>query len=143
MISKHFHGFYPQALFDLVQPKPKANWVHFYCADDYFESLDMQTLLLDRVLFTYGMDDAPLLPMHGAPLRLIVPFMYGYKGPKVIQKIVFSATEVPEGWTPVEKYALDGTILPGKDYALDLETTRVFNKMGEIAYEQGFESLDN
>ena len=70
-----WHGFYPQALFDLVQPKPKANWVHFYCADDYFESLDMQTLLLDRVLFTYGMDDAPLLPMHGAPLRLIVPFI--------------------------------------------------------------------
>ena len=96
-------GFHPQALFDLVQPEPEAKWVRFYCADDYFESLEMRTLLLDRVLFAYGMNDAPLSPLHGAPLRLIVPFMYGYKGPKVIQKIVFTATEVPEDWTPVEE----------------------------------------
>ena len=136
-------GFHPQALFDLVQPKPEARWVRFYCADDYFESLEMRTLLHDRVLFAYGMNDAPLSPLHGAPLRLIVPFMYGYKGPKVIQKIVFATTEVPEDWTPVEKYALDGTILPGKDRALDLGITSEFNKKGEIVYEQGLESLDN
>jgi DMSO/TMAO reductase YedYZ molybdopterin-dependent catalytic subunit len=136
-------GFLPQALFDLVQPKPEAKWVRFYCADDYFESLEMRTLLLDRVIFAYGMNDEPLLPRHGAPLRLIVPFMYGFKGPKVIEKIVLAATEVPEDWIPVEKYGLDGTILPGKDNALDLGLTREFNKMGEIAYEQGLESLDD
>lgn len=69
--------------------------------------------------------------------------MYGFKGPKVIQKIVFAATEVPEDWTPVEKYGLDGTILPGKDYALDLGMAGEFNRMGEIVYEQGLESLEN
>ncbi len=136
-------GFQPQALFDLVQPEPEAKWVRFYCADDYFESLEIRTLLLDRVLFAYGMNDAPLSPLHGAPLRLIVPFMYGYKGPKVIQKIVFTTTKVPEDWTPVEEYGLDGTILPGKDYALDLGITSEFSKKGEIVYDQGLESLDN
>ncbi|TFG67528.1 MAG: hypothetical protein E4H27_08895 [Anaerolineales bacterium] len=136
-------GFYPQALFDLVQPEAEAKWVRFYCADDYFESLELRTLLLDRVLFAYGMNDAPLSPMHGAPLRLIVPFMYGFKGPKVIQKIVFATTEVPEDWTPVVKYGLDGTILPGKDRALDLGITGDFTKKGEIVYEQGLESPDN
>ena len=130
-------------MFDLGQPRPEAQWVWFYCADDYFETLEVQTLLNDRVLFAYGMNDTPLTPMHGAPLRLIVPFMYGYKGPKVIQKIVFAATEVPEDWMPVENYGLDGTILPGKDRALDLGMTGEFNKKGEIFYEQGLESLDN
>lgn len=133
-------GFRPHALLNLVQPQAEAQWARFYCADDYFETLEMQTLLHDRVLFAYAMNDAPLPPMHGAPLRLIVPFMYGYKGPKVIQKIVFAATEVPEDWMPVEKYGLDGTILPGKDHALDLGITRVFNRKGEIVYEQGLES---
>ncbi|MDF1514044.1 MAG: molybdopterin-dependent oxidoreductase [Anaerolineae bacterium] len=138
-----WQGFCPQDLFDLVQPEPEAKWVRFYCADDYFESLAMDTLCRERVLFAYDMNDAPLPPVHGAPLRLIVPFMYGYKGPKVIQKIVFAATEVPEDWIPVNNYGLDGTILPGKDYALDLGTTSVFNKKGEIFYEQGLESLDD
>jgi DMSO/TMAO reductase YedYZ molybdopterin-dependent catalytic subunit len=136
-------GFHPKALFDLVQPLPEAQWVRFFCADDYFESLEMRTLLLDRVLFAYGMNDAPLAPMHGAPLRLIVPFMYGFKGPKVIHKLVFAATEVPEDWIPVEKYGLDGTILPGRDHALDLGITGEFTTKGEISYEEGLESQDN
>ena len=41
----------------------------------------------ERVLFAYNMNQAPLSDEHGFPLRLIVPFKYGYKNPKSILRI--------------------------------------------------------
>ena len=42
-----------------------------------------------RVLFAFKMDGEMLPDKFGAPLRLIVPPKYGYKGPKAIIRIKF------------------------------------------------------
>lgn len=136
-------GFRPQALMDLVQVRPEATWIHFYSADDYYESLPLAELTMDRVLFVYGMNDQPLPPEYGGPLRLMVPFKYGYKSPKSILRIVFADQELQGYWPTVGPYSTEGDIQPGTDYALDLEDTRVVKTWGEVIYADGPESEDN
>ncbi len=134
-----WEGFRMAALVDLVDPDPAATWVHFYSADDYYESLPLEELLHERVLFVYKMNDALLLDEYGAPLRLIVPFKYGYKGPKAIVRVVFSDEPLRGFWPSVGPYTMEGDIAPGRDYALDLDADRDHGP-GEVFYPDGLES---
>lgn len=136
-------GFRPQALMDLVQVRPEATWIHLYSADDYYESLPLAELTMERVLFVYGMNDQPLPPEYGGPLRLMVPFKYGYKSPKSILRIVFADQELQGYWPTVGPYSTEGDIQPGPDYALDLDEMRTVKSGGEIIYADGLESQDN
>lgn len=142
-VAAEWQGFHPQALVDLVQPKDEAAWVHFQCADDYYESLHLRELLMDRVLFAYGANSELLAPEYGAPLRLIVPAKYGYKGPKAITRISFSGEPLKGFWSKMGPYTEEGDIVAGVDYALDLDTYQVFDDMGELFYEEGLESEAN
>jgi sulfoxide reductase catalytic subunit YedY len=134
-----WEGFRLPSLLQLVEPQSEAKWVHFYCADDYFESLTMEELLAERVLFVHRMDDVLLPDVHGAPLRLIVPFKYGYKGPKAITRLVFAREELPGFWPTAGPYTTDGEIEPGTDHPLDLGGNRRIAG-GEIKYPDGMES---
>lgn len=132
-------GFRLPSLLQLVEPQPEAKWVHFYCADDYFESLTIEELLEERVLFVHRMDDAPLHDLYGAPLRLIVPYKYGYKGPKAITRLVFTDYELIGYWPRGGYYSPGGDIEPGTDRPLDLGGNRRISG-GEIKYPDGIES---
>ena len=60
----------------------------FYSRDGhYFETLSRQEARDPRVLLAYGLNGGPLPLEHGAPLRLVVPFLQGYKSVKWIRKI--------------------------------------------------------
>jgi DMSO/TMAO reductase YedYZ molybdopterin-dependent catalytic subunit len=142
-VAAEWQGFRPQALVDLVQPHDEAAWVHFQCADDYYESLHLREFLMDRVLFAYGANGERLAPEYGFPLRLIVPFKYGYKGPKAIQRVTFSNEPLEGFWPKMGPYTAEGDIVAGVDYALDLDTYQVFDDMGELFYEEGLESQHN
>ena len=61
-----------------------ARYITVGCADDYYESLDMETALHPQTLLCYEMYDAPLTREHGAPLRLNVPTTVGYKQAKYL-----------------------------------------------------------
>jgi DMSO/TMAO reductase YedYZ molybdopterin-dependent catalytic subunit len=61
-----------------------ARFVYVECADDYYESLDMETALHPQTLLCYDMYDQPLTREHGAPLRLTVPTKVGYKQAKYL-----------------------------------------------------------
>lgn len=135
-------GFAPQTLVDLVEPQADVTWVHFLCADGYYESLALSELLMDRILLAYGMNDALLLPEYGAPLRVIVPPKYGYKGAKAVTRIVFSDSELPGYWPAVGGYSTEGQIWPGPDYALDLRSQRKISSHGEVFYADGIEAQD-
>ncbi len=134
-----WEGFRLPSLLQLVEPQPEAKWVHFYCADDYVESLTIEELLLERVLFVHRMGDTPLADLYGAPLRLIVPHKYGYKGPKAITRLVFTDYELIGYWPRGGYYSPDGDIQPGTDRPLDLSGFRPING-GEITYPDGIES---
>ena len=55
---------------------------------DYGRSLSLTDALRDEVLVVYAMNGQPLLPQHGAPLRLIVPGWYGMASVKWLNRIV-------------------------------------------------------
>ena len=134
-----WEGFHISTLMELADPDPKADWVHFLCADGYYESMRVEALLQDRVLFVHHMDDEILPDIYGAPLRLMVPFRYGYKSAKAIESIEFAEDELYGYWSTVG-YTTHGEIRPGRDNPLDLPGVRQIEGGAEIFYPEGIES---
>ena len=64
-----------------------AKYLEVYCVDDYYESIDMATMLHPQTLFCYEMYGQPLDRGHGAPLRLQMPTKLGYKQAKYLDII--------------------------------------------------------
>ncbi|MFY1690726.1 sulfite oxidase [Plantactinospora sp. WMMB782] len=54
---------------------------------DYQRGLPVAEALREEVLLAYEMNGAPLLPQHGAPLRLVVPGWYGMAHVKWLTRI--------------------------------------------------------
>jgi sulfoxide reductase catalytic subunit YedY len=134
-----WEGFHLSALMSLVEPKPGVTWVHFHCADGYFESLPLEKLLHERTLLVYRMNDDTLPAAYGAPLRLIIPPKYGYKSAKAITSLAFESEELVGYWSKRGPYTTEGDIEPGRDHPLDLEGVREI-MVGEILYPDGIES---
>jgi DMSO/TMAO reductase YedYZ molybdopterin-dependent catalytic subunit len=69
-------------------------------SDGYFIDEDMKTLMHPQVILAWLLNDEPIPPQHGAPLRLIVPFRYGARSLKAITEISFTATSFapPKPW---------------------------------------------
>jgi DMSO/TMAO reductase YedYZ molybdopterin-dependent catalytic subunit len=53
----------------------------------YVDYLTLRQASLRDVMLAYEMDGKPLAQEHGAPLRLIIPEMYGYKNVKWLERI--------------------------------------------------------
>lgn len=62
---------------------------------DYARSLSVSEAMRPDVLVVHSMNGQPLLPQHGAPLRLVVPGWYGMASVKWLAKI--EATDTPFG----------------------------------------------
>ena len=109
----HWNGFLPSTLIDLVQPKANAAFVTFQSLEEpYFDQITMKQFQLPHVLLATHMDHKPLAREHGAPLRLVIPQMYGYKGVKWVSKITFDAEANPGFW---ETRGYDADAWVGRD----------------------------
>lgn len=96
-------GFPLRQLLDVVRPLPEANWLAFVSAADettmpglratphypwpYHEALRLDEAMHDLALLATGIYGAPLPKQHGAPVRLVVPWKYGYKSAKSLVSI--------------------------------------------------------
>ena len=114
-------GFTCAALAALVKPQPAATHVRFDCADGYWEVLPISELQREGALFVTHMNGQLLPAQYGAPLRMILPWLYGYKGAKAVTGLQFHSKGGPGYWSTVGPYTEDGNILPGIDYPLDLD----------------------
>ena len=95
----HWRGIAPQTLLDLVRPQPTARFATFRSLEQpYVDQLSLDQLLVPDVLLATGMDGRPLSRPHGAPLRLVVPRMYGYKSVKWVGRIDIAAQAAPGYW---------------------------------------------
>lgn len=140
--AARWEGFHLRSLLEVVNPHPQAEWVHLHCADGYYESMSIEALLGERILFVHHMNDAILPDIYGAPLRLLVPSLYGYKSAKAIVRLEFSAVELAGYWPTVGPYTQHGVIRAGQDHPLDLEGNRQIKGGGEIFYPDGIEWQD-
>jgi DMSO/TMAO reductase YedYZ molybdopterin-dependent catalytic subunit len=80
-------------------PSAKPNSVGISTPDgEYYVGLDWPSVMHPQTLLCYEMNGAPLLPEHGAPLRLAMPVKYGYKQIKRIGVIRLSQARAPDYW---------------------------------------------
>ena len=71
-----------------ASPKREAHALQFVSMEvPYVDYLTLHQASLHDVMLAYEMDGRPLPREHGAPLRLIIPEMYGYKNVKWLQGI--------------------------------------------------------
>ena len=76
-----------------VMPKNGARYAVFHCMDAtddgslYYESLDLHQAAHPQTLLALDLNDAPLDPAHGAPVRLKIPTQLGYKSAKWVRRI--------------------------------------------------------
>ena len=84
----HWGGVRLTDLFARVGPLPEAHALEFVSAEvPYVDYLTMHQARLRDVMLAYEMDGKPLSRAHGAPLRLVIPEMYGYKNVKWLARI--------------------------------------------------------
>ena len=100
----HWGGVRFQSLFDLVQPLPTATAVRFISLErPYEDSLTLEQLRLPDAMLAYELGGKPLSRPHGAPARVVLPEMYGYKGVKWLTRMEFVAHQ-PEGYWEQNAY---------------------------------------
>lgn len=111
-------GFPLKKLIEYCKPTDKATHVRFVCAAKpkqmpgidaapwypfpYFEGLRMDEAMNDLAFVATGMYGEPLPKQNGSPLRLALPWKYGYKGPKAIVEIEFTRKQPPTFWNELQ-----------------------------------------
>jgi DMSO/TMAO reductase YedYZ molybdopterin-dependent catalytic subunit len=84
----HWGGVRFHDLLAKAGPLPTAHAAHFISAENpYDDYLALGHLSLPDVMLAYEMDGQPLRQEHGAPVRVVIPDMYGYKNVKWVEQI--------------------------------------------------------
>ena len=106
-------GFPLGKLLDQVQPLSQAKYVAFETLADskqmpnvnsdllqwpYVEGLRMDEAMHPLTILASGLYGETLPPQNGAPLKLVVPWKYGFKGIKSIVKIRLVEDQPPTTW---------------------------------------------
>jgi sulfoxide reductase catalytic subunit YedY len=106
-------GFPLAKLIDRVEPMSNVRFVAFESLQDpermpgqrgtvlewpYVEGLRLDEAMNPLTILVVGLYGRLLPPQNGAPIRLVVPWKYGFKGIKSIVKITFVSTQPPTTW---------------------------------------------
>lgn len=126
-------GFQLSKLIELVQPLQSAKYVKFETFYDpdvapgqrrssypwpYVEGLRMDEAMHELSLMVCGVYGKPLPNQNGAPLRLMVPWKYGFKSIKSIVKIEFTDTMPQSLWMQLapREYGFYANVNPNVDH---------------------------
>ncbi len=84
----------------------------------YVEGLRMDEAMHPLTILATGMYDEPLPNQNGAPLRLVVPWKYGFKSIKSIVKITLTEKEPPATWNQINarEYGFYSNVNPEVDH---------------------------
>jgi DMSO/TMAO reductase YedYZ molybdopterin-dependent catalytic subunit len=95
----HWSGVRFHDLLASARPLPQAQALHFVSAErPYDDYLDLRQVALPDVMLAYEMDGKPLRREHGAPVRVVIPDMYGYKNVKWVERIELVAKPAAGYW---------------------------------------------
>lgn len=112
------------------QLMPQAEYVTFTSVGGYDTSIPMNQLN-DRVMLVYAVDGQPLESEYGAPLRLLVPHLWGYKSCKWLQQIEFADSDHGGFWED-RGYTRSGYIEEGMTLDINTRTQRPIRGGGEV-----------
>lgn len=126
-------GFPLQKLLEKVEPTSQARYVAFQTLLDpqrmpnqrtgvldwpYVEGLRLDEAMHPLTIIATGLYGETLPPQDGAPIRLVVPWKYGFKSIKSVVKISLVADEPPTTWNlqaPYE-YGFYSNVNPNVDH---------------------------
>ena len=110
--NQEWEGVHLKEIFSKLKISPKAKYVTFHATGGkYQDSLSIQEALEQDTMLAHRLNGKDLPPESGFPLRLVFPRMYGYKGVKWVERIVFTEEQVTGYWEQ-RGYPVDGSI-PG------------------------------
>ncbi len=125
-----WNGFPLSDLIKKVQPENKAKYIKFTSFDDptvapgqkrfsdlpwpYTEALTMAEAMNELAFVATGIYGHDLPGQHGAPIRLVTPWKYGFKSIKSIVKIEFTENRPSTFWNTVipKEYGFEANIDP-------------------------------
>jgi DMSO/TMAO reductase YedYZ molybdopterin-dependent catalytic subunit len=82
-----------------AKPFPGAGALSFYSAEKpYVDSLTLEQATAPDAMLAYAMDGRPLKRPHGAPARVVMPKMFGYKNVKWVERIVVTHEPLEGYW---------------------------------------------
>lgn len=126
-------GFSLSVLLNAVEPKSDVKYVAFETLKDpsrfpgqkgdvldwpYVEGLRMDEAMHPLTLLASGLYGQELPAQNGAPLRLMTPWKYGFKGVKSIVKITLTDKEPPTTWnkSAASEYGFYANVNPTVDH---------------------------
>src|SRR6267142_1822849 len=140
-------GFSFSNLIKLVEPTPKAEFVAFQSYFDpqqmpqakyagldfpYVEGLRMDEALNPLALLCVGMYGETLPNQDGAPVRMVLPWKYGFKSIKSLVKIKFQQKMPPTTWNRMapNEYGFYSNVNPSVDHPRWTQSKE--RRLGEI-----------
>lgn len=140
-------GFSFSNLIKLVEPTPKAEFVAFqsyfdpqqmpqakYAGIDfpYVEGLRMDEAMNPLALLCVGMYGETLPNQDGAPVRMVLPWKYGFKSIKSLIKIKFQQKMPPSTWNRLapNEYGFYSNVNPSVDHPRWTQSKE--RRLGEI-----------
>ncbi len=126
-------GFPLAALVKRVEPTSRARYVAFQSLLDpdrlpgqrrgvldwpYVEGLRIDEAVHPLTLLAVGLYGRVLPAQNGAPVRLVVPWKYGFKGAKSIVRITFQESRPPTSWSTMSprEYGFYANVNPEVDH---------------------------
>ena len=126
-------GYSLAELIRRVEPQPGAKYVEFYTQADektmpgvrsgvldwpYVEGLRLDEAMHPLSLLAFGMYGEVMPKQNGAPLRLVVPWKYGFKSAKSLVKIRFVDKQPTSSWTKAaqQEYGFYSNVNPLVDH---------------------------
>lgn len=142
-----WQGFRLNQLLKDVQPLPNARYVQFqsvlrpeempgqvslsYYPWPYSEGLRLDEAMHDLTILATGLYEEPLSKQNGAPIRLVVPWKYGFKSIKSIARITLVEEEPPTLWQSLaaNEYGFYANVNPQVDHPRWSQATEI--RIGE------------
>jgi DMSO/TMAO reductase YedYZ molybdopterin-dependent catalytic subunit len=93
-----WRGVLFRTLVERAKPKPNVTHVLQYADNDYTTNLPLEAMLGDDCLVAYEFGGEPLEPIHGGPVRMLVPKLYFWKSAKWINGLEFLDHDVKGFW---------------------------------------------
>ena len=86
-------------LFSLVRPRPGASHVQFVSYGGiYTTAIPMEIAGQEHTLLTHAFDGEPLDVDYGGPVRVLCPYLWGYKSAKSVVAINLVDRSIPGYW---------------------------------------------
>ena len=87
--DRRWDGVAARTVIELFPPQDHVEHVMVWAEYGYSANLRLEDLSSPRAVFATHCDGEPLTPEHGWPLRLVVPHLYAWKGPKWVRGIEY------------------------------------------------------